>query len=54
MFNVGDTVICLITNQVFVIKYMLSKKPVVSNGKFDFPLVIENVVHWSPLMEELI
>jgi hypothetical protein len=52
-FKKGDKVIDLPSGRIFVIKYMLDKTPVVNNGEFDFPLRLEVVIHWSPLMEEL-
>lgn len=53
-FKKGDKVIDLPSGRIFIIKYMLDKKPVVNNGVFDFPLRLEVVIKWSPLMEELI
>ncbi len=53
-FKKGDKVIDLPSGMIFIIKYMLDKKPIVNNGEFDFPLTPEVTVHWSPLMEELI
>ena len=53
-FKQGDKIIDLPSGRIFIIKYMLGKKPIVNNGKFDFPLRLEVVIKWSPLMEELI
>jgi hypothetical protein len=55
-YKKGDSIISLIDDKCYIIKYILgSSLVVVSSGKgYDMPIRFENIVPCSPLMEELI
>lgn len=49
----GDKLIHLPTGRIYIVKYVIGNKPIVSDGKFDFPAYPQVFAPYSSLMEAL-